>query len=237
MPFGTPLWKASPKILDSSALSLHHRGGGEWLKPTGVDLKKADAETLPDVSAQLDSLLPPKPVADVLVDFYLYHFEHLHRVVHVPTLKKQYDNYRLPQHPRSPAIAALILSMMAISVWACPVGLDYQGMPVRWIEACDQWLKHQSLKYHRLVLYRILCLSYLAERINMIHKKKFWMEIGNLLQRAMMLGLHCDASSSATHSRFMIEMRRRVWHVVRELDLQNSYNMVYQLLFTTLNRP
>ncbi|KAH0379840.1 hypothetical protein KCU92_g7927, partial [Aureobasidium melanogenum] len=195
----------------------------EWLRPAGVKLKKQKTLISKDENLTLDALLPPQGDADQLVAFYLDNYEHLHRIVHVPTFKKQYHDFWLSDQPRSPAIASLIMSTMAVSASAPPIGERYQDMASRWSVSVDEWLRQQSPKRYELVHYQVLCLSYLAKRMNQIHKKLFWTESSNLLQRAILDELPYNDSVSRSEDVFKVEMRRRIWHVIRELELQNSY--------------
>ncbi|KAH0409527.1 hypothetical protein KCU90_g20783, partial [Aureobasidium melanogenum] len=195
----------------------------ELLRPAGVRLKKQKTLISKDENLTLDALLPPRDDADLLVAFYLDNYEHLHRIVHVPTFKKQYHDFWLPHKSRSPAIASLILSIMAVSANAPPIGEHYQDMASRWDVLVDEWLRQQSPKRYELIHYQVLCLSYLAKRMNQIHKKLFWTESSNLLQRAILDELPYTDSVRCSEDVFKLEMRRRIWHVIRELELQNSY--------------
>ncbi|KAG9652503.1 hypothetical protein KCV04_g265, partial [Aureobasidium melanogenum] len=179
----------------------------ELLRPAGVKLKKQKTLILKDENLTLDALLPPRGDADLLVAFYLDNYEHLHRIV----------------HSRSPAIASLILSIMAVSASAPPTGEHYQDMASRWDVSVNEWLRQQSPKRYELIHYQVLCLSYLAKRMNQIHKKLFWTESSNLLQRAILDELPYTDSVRCSEDVFKLEMRRRIWHVIRELELQNSY--------------
>ncbi|KAI5207026.1 hypothetical protein E4T39_02057 [Aureobasidium subglaciale] len=202
-----------------------HETSEEWFNTAGEGLGKVSLVTPPGFGAPLDADLPLKKDVDVLVASYLDQFEHLHRVVHVPTFRRQYINFWLPGKPRSPAFIALILSMMAISACACPEGATYHNLSARWIANCDEWLKQQqSTKYHKLVQYQVGCLNYLAKRINLVRKKSFWMNTGSMVQRATMDGLNTETTSTLTENVFMLEMKRRIWHTIRELDLQNSFD-------------
>jgi hypothetical protein len=100
----------------------------------------------------------------------------------------------------------------------------YQNMPPRWISACEDWLAHQGSKARNLVFYQVCCLVYLAKRMNGINKKNFWLETGSLMQKAVLDGLHLHSPSDSPYLR---QMKRRIWTVMRELDLQNSFE--YQL--------
>ena len=176
----------------------------------------------------LEDLLPPKDDTDALVSFYLNHLEHLHRVVHIPTFKREYSNFWVPERARYPAMTALVLAMISISTCASVSSSDsmciasaHRCMPPKWISACDKWLSQQSSKGRKLVYYQISCLVYLAKRMNTIRKKRFWNDTGSLIQNAILDKLNCEPSPNLD-SPYMREMRRRIWAVLRELDLQNA---------------
>ncbi|TVY45649.1 Transcription factor [Lachnellula occidentalis] len=208
----------------------------EHLKPLGVHLKKEKPvrnDCKPSSPFQekgiLEGLLPCKDDADFLVSFYLDHFEQLHRIIHVPTFKREYGTFWAPGRARHPTMTALVLSMLSLSAFAS-VSLGetstpstYGAMPVQWTSACDEWLRQQSSKNRKLVHYQISCLTYLAKRMNMIRKKSWWKETGALMQNAITDGLHRDPSPTID-TPYMREMKRRIWAVIRELDLQNAFD-------------
>ncbi|THX40089.1 hypothetical protein D6D11_08736 [Aureobasidium pullulans] len=193
-----------------------------WLKPAGVYLQKCSPTSLPENLSSLDVLLPSKDDTDILVKFYLDHCKQLHRVIHVPTFAREYAKFWVPNERRSPATTALVLSMITISASTSSLGANCCNDSARWLMACEDWSKRQSPKRHRLIHYQIACLVYLAKRINMVHKKRFWSESALLVQKAMIDGLHDDTLLSRDDSTFATEMRRRIWSTIRELDLQNS---------------
>ncbi len=176
----------------------------------------------------LEALLPPKEETDTLVSFYLDHLEHLHRVVHIPTFQNEYTNFWEPGRHRYPAMSALILAMISVSCASFslsdsnPFPSTYRSMPMQWIAACEDWLREQSSKHRKLVHYQISCVVYLAKRMNMVSKKSAWNETGSLIQNAIIDGLHCDPSPSAD-TPYTRELKRRIWSVLRELALQNTF--------------
>lgn len=202
----------------------------EWLKPRGINLRKEKSATAVTIALDLqdkalEDLLPPKEHTDALILFYLDRVEKLHRIVHIPSFKREYSSYWISNRPRHLAMTSLILSMISIST---PISTQasaskYRSMSPKWIAACDTWLAQHATKGRKLVYYQVACLVYLAKRINMIRKKRFWIETGSLVQNAVLDGLHLEEPNSPAYSPYVKETKRRIWAVVRELDLQNSF--------------
>jgi hypothetical protein len=208
----------------------------QWLKPYGIYIKKNksardDGWKMKMASQEqplLESLLPPKGDTDVLISIYLNNFEQLHRVVHVPTFSREYVNFWTPGRPRYPTMAAMILSMLAVSISApaqiagsSPIPAAYRNMTEQWISSIDDWLRLQSSKHRKLVHYQVSCLIYVARRMNVVNKKRFWKDTGSLIQDAITDGLHRNPPMTDTF--FIREMKKRMWYTVRELELQNSF--------------
>lgn len=230
----------------------------EWLRPVILHDRKDrkrrqhDREKVfeqPD--PELEALLPTKEEADALIKVYLEQFEQVHRIVHIPTFHKEYEQYWMPgSTTRYAAFTALILSMMAVSTCVhTHEGLKFIGMmsnarhwAERWIKACDEWLQKQSQKHRRLVHYQVACLLYLGKRVNTIKKKRFWTGAGALIQDGIAVGLHREPSHMAAKiTVFHQEMRRRIWATVVEFDMQASFDhglptLVSQLHYDT-NSP
>ena len=56
----------------------------------------------------------------------------------------------------------------------------------------------------------------------MVAKKTYWRQTGFLMQNAIIDGLHCDPSVNVD-SPYRIEMKRRLWATICEVDLQNAF--------------
>ncbi|KAF8853686.1 hypothetical protein BDZ45DRAFT_706897 [Acephala macrosclerotiorum] len=160
-----------------------------------------------------EALLPPKDDTDILVLFYLQHSEQLHRILHISTFKREYANFWMPRFTRYPAMTTLTLSTISISCASASSGVAasiasrYQTIPVH-------------SKHRKLVHYQISCLVYLAKRMNIIRKKRWRKETG------LWSGIHLLVVSNATQiadSPYMREIKGRIWAVLRELDLQSSF--------------
>lgn len=212
----------------------------QWLRPLNIHKKdrqkrKRDREAKflePDHALEL--LLPSREETDSLVTVYLDQFEQLHRIVHLPTFRKEYLSFWGPAQVRTASFTALVLSMISVS---CCLGMQTAGqfigvkssayaMAEKWIGACDTWLSNQSHKHRRLVHYQIDCLLYLAKKVNTIKKKRFWVTSGGLVQNAISIGLHQDPDSLLPEmSAYNKEMRRRIWSTIVEFDLQASFDL------------
>ncbi|KAH8901349.1 hypothetical protein GQ53DRAFT_674556 [Thozetella sp. PMI_491] len=207
----------------------------ESVKPLGFQFRKnklarkdwKSAASVPDYG-HLDALLPSRAECDALVSFYIDHFEHVHRILHIPTFRRAYSLFWTSGHTHHPATTVLILAIMSISGASAGASdptyfsLRSQNKPTQWISACDVWLRTSSLKYRNLVHYQVSCLVYIAKRMHMIDKKNFWSETGALVQSAMIDDLQRDPSPELD-SPYTIEMKRRIWTTIRELALQNSF--------------
>lgn len=210
----------------------------EWLRPLNIQRKdrekrKRDRERRfaePDES--LEALLPPKAETDLLVNLYLDQFEQIHRIVHLPSFKREYSRFWDPSRTRNAAFTALVLAMLAIS--NCIDGQETKFVGVKssafqtaekWVKACDEWLNRQSHKHRRLVHYQTMCLLYLAKRVNVIKKKRFWTSSNSLVGEGIIVGLHRDPEQMSTAiTPYYSEMRRRLWATIIEFDIQSSYD-------------
>ncbi|CAJ2511196.1 Uu.00g068210.m01.CDS01 [Anthostomella pinea] len=211
----------------------------EWLRPLNIQ-KKDRAKRQEDRDKKfaepdpfLESILPSKDETDSLIAVYLDQFEQLHRIVHIPTFKKEYAAFWDPSHERCASFTALVLSMIAVS--CCMdmqasnkfVGIKSSSFQTaeKWTTACVEWHGRQSQKHRRLVHYQIACLLYLAKKVNIIKKKRFWTTAGSMIREAITIGLHQDPDHAGKRiSPYNAEMRRRLWATMVEFDVQASHN-------------
>jgi hypothetical protein len=227
----------------------------EWLRPVIVHDRKdrkgrreEREKAFVQRDLELEALLPPKEETDALINVYLDQFEQVHRIVHIPTFRKEYEAYwDLGSMQRHAAFTALILAMMAVaSCVHTHKSLKFVGMmsnariwAEKWIKACDEWQSKQSQKHRRLIHYQLACLLYLGKRVNTIKKKRFWTGSGALIQDGIAVGLHREPSHMGGKiDVYNQEMRRRIWCTVQEFDMQASFDhglptLVSQLHFDT----
>lgn len=224
----------------------------EWLRPVIIhdrkDRKRRQEDREKAFEQQdldLEALLPPKSETDALVDVYLDQFEQIHRIVHIPTFKKEYAEYwKAGSKKRYAAFTTLILSMLAVaSCVHTHENMKFIGMmssarhwAEKWIIACDDWQSRQSQKHRRLIHYQIACLLYLAKRVNTFKKKRFWTNSGALIHDGIAVGLHREPSHMANKiTIYNQEMRRRIWTTIQEFDMQASFDHGLPTLLSQLH--
>ncbi|KAI0534541.1 hypothetical protein GGR58DRAFT_52608 [Xylaria digitata] len=212
----------------------------QWLRPLNIhkkDREKGHRERekkFAEADPVLETLLPSRVETDSLLTVYLDQFEQLHRIVHIPSFRKEYESFWDPNHARPASFTALVLSMISVS---CCLGMQTSGkfigvkssayaMAEKWVKACDTWFSRQSYKHRKMVHYQIECLLYLAKKVNTIKKKQFWTTTGGLVRDAVTIGLHQDPDTIAPEiSPYNKEMRRRLLSTIVEFDLQTSFDL------------
>ncbi|KAK4204715.1 hypothetical protein QBC40DRAFT_272259 [Triangularia verruculosa] len=213
----------------------------EWLRPHQISRHKDRHKRAEDRDRRfrepdpaLEALLPSKEDVNHMVSIYLDQFEQIHRIVHIPSFRRDYAKFWDPNETRYAAFTALILSIMGIaSCLAAKLPHKFEKMvsisyanAIRWIEAVDRWQEGQSQKHRRLIHYQIACLIYLAKRVNTMKKKRYWKNAGAMTQDAISVGLHREPSHMRSDkiTPFQQEMRRRIWATIQSYDLQASFD-------------
>ncbi|KAI1813080.1 hypothetical protein GGS20DRAFT_499518 [Poronia punctata] len=212
----------------------------EWLRPLNIQKKDRGKRTkdrerkFAESDPALEEHLPSKEETDSLLNVYLDQFEQLYRIVHISAFRKEYEKFWDPDHVRPASFTALVLSMLSVS---CCLGMQASGkfigvkssayaLAEKWVKVCDAWLESQSHKHRKMVHYQIDCLLFLAKRVNVIKKKRFWALSGQLVHDAISIGLHRDPDTQSPElSVYTKEMRRRIWATIVELNLQASFDL------------
>ncbi|KAF5686889.1 hypothetical protein FDENT_5616 [Fusarium denticulatum] len=182
------------------------------------------------LESTLRQLMPAKPIMDVLVQTYIDRYELTHRILHIPTFITKYNSYwtDILNTPVSFAVQMLLVAATAaschpevcIDVFSHNTTRDHV---IKWVEAAEAWASSHSNQPPRswdiLVTH---CLLLIAKRANFIKEGSFWTSTGTLVRWAMAAGYHREVIPAAKISPFSREMRRRLWVMVIELDLQAS---------------
>lgn len=193
--------------------------------------KKEIAELPPGQEAFLLALVPEKAATDAAVKLYLDSIEHAYHILHIPSFWKQYELlWHNPDQCAPGFVPTLLLMLAAVSCAGPEEPLSYvadssspREKAILWIRACDTWLQRQSRKHRTIEILQVYCLLQIAKQINSVNLKQSWITAGYMLRVALTAGLHRDPSLLGAHaSCFDQEIRRRLWAVMVELELQAS---------------
>ncbi|RAK99583.1 uncharacterized protein BO80DRAFT_426283 [Aspergillus ibericus CBS 121593] len=200
-------------------------------------LPMSSPESMPDLDyspelLQMQASLPPQAVCDRLVNLYTTNFERTLRMLHVPTFLRQYaDFWATPATDRErsntflPQLTAVLAAALPLedpnfrleyaSVW------EYLQTPA--VNLVRVWLQKLGRKQRtELVSLQIEALVILARRLRLPSQEELWRATGTLVRSAMVVGLHLDLAGNKELSVFQIEVRRRLWITIVEMDLQTS---------------
>ncbi|KAL6231429.1 hypothetical protein BDW75DRAFT_233616 [Aspergillus navahoensis] len=167
--------------------------------------------------------LPPKGIADELVDCYLRTVETTFRVLHVPTFKSEYDALWVSDARPSTAFTVQLKLVLALGAVTYDERFSMRASAVRWVFEAHTWLSDPDFKPQlniQCLQSRILLL--LAREIINVGGDSSWISAGALLRTALSMGLHRDPSVLPPRSALAAEMRRRLWNTILELSLQSS---------------
>jgi hypothetical protein len=178
--------------------------------------------------------MPPRSVADTLLDGYLRTFETVYRVLHVPTFRAEYARYW--EHPQAANPAFVVLLQLCLAIGAClyfhedaadggrdPSAFDHRMAATRWTYEGLLWLILPPEKARlSIVGVQIMCLLQLAKQLVGIGADLTWISAGSLLRTAMYMGLHHDPDNLASMPVYRAEVRRRLWATILEICLQSS---------------
>lgn len=186
----------------------------------------------------LAEILPPRRVADELLNVYLATFETTYRILHVPSFVEQYEAYWNDTGTTDMGFLATLLALMAASsgFFSPATRLSEEETlhtaATGWIVAVDAWLAStlvsSSIEFNML---QIQCLLLIARQAGANDGDLGWIASGSVIRSAMTMGLHRSPTQFSKIGKFWAEMRRRLWATILELDLQSALDggMVTQI--------
>jgi len=182
--------------------------------------------------ADLVQFLPDEARMLSLIRDYFHAFSHIYPVVHEQVFHDQLSFFRDTNGrvSRPGFVAVLLLILSCASVMPRNEPLRFVGdsslarfEAFRWMSAVESWLENQNEKHLTLEIFQVQCLLLVAYKVNARKPKRAWANAGSTLRAAMSAGMHCDpATLDSNMSFFDQEMRRRIWSVILELELQAS---------------
>ncbi|KAL1851204.1 transcription regulator gal80 [Paecilomyces lecythidis] len=178
----------------------------------------------------LHGYIPPRDVADQLVNFYLETFEYTYRILHVPTFRKLYDEFWVTPARENFHLMAQIYSILAISAsyYFQTESVPSSILPLKeqipmWLHCVQHWLDHAiEQKRNMFHALQVQCLLTIARQVTSANSNMIWISCGAMVRTAISAGLHRNPMSFRSMTPFHAELRRRLWATIMELDLQAS---------------
>ncbi|GAP86936.2 putative c6 transcription protein [Rosellinia necatrix] len=209
------LFEHQSKDAKSEAMAVLNR-----CKAIGRSLK---AQRSPGIINKLGTNIPPKEVADKLVDGYIRTIETVFRVLHIPSFRRDYEQYWAAPDAADMSFVIQLQLVMAIG---CTIYDDFFSMrksAVQWVTEAQYWLLGPPAKGKLTIAgLQIMILLALARETAAVGGDLVWIHVGSLLRSAFYMGLHRDPSRLPKMSRLDAEIRRRLWNTILELELKSS---------------
>lgn len=170
--------------------------------------------------------LPYRAMSDVLVDNYLRTFETVHRILHVPTFRAEYD--RLWQdndihgsnNHRLNGFVVQVQLCCALGALLYDEAFSLRAQAMQWAREATAWLETPTKTLLDLASIQTMCLHMLTyESLQGPYGDRVWILSGTVTRAAMLVGLHRDPTKLPGVSRGLAEVRRRLWMTVLELTL------------------
>ncbi|PKY00173.1 putative C6 transcription factor [Aspergillus campestris IBT 28561] len=200
--------------------------------------KQDHQRTYREKAFALGEILPPRRVADELLNVYLATFETTYRILHTPSFVEQYEAYWNGTGTTDMVFLAKLLALMAASsgFFGPATRLSEEETlhtaAAGWIVAVDAWLASTSVSSSiEFNMLQIQCLLLIARQAGANDGDLVWIASGSVIRSAMTMGLHRSPSRFPKIGKFWAEMRRRLWATILELDLQSALDggMVTQI--------
>ncbi|KAI1128979.1 hypothetical protein F5Y10DRAFT_239262 [Nemania abortiva] len=181
------------------------------------------AQRNPGIIGKFGTNIPPRDVADKLVDAYLRTVETVFRVLHVPSFRRDYEQYwAAPDTVAMPFVIQLQL-VMAIGCTIYDDCFSMRKSAVQWVTEAQYWLLVPPAKGKLTIagLQNMVLLTFARETAS-VGGDLVWIHGGSVLRSAFYMGLHRDPSRLPKMSRLDAEIRRRLWNTILELELKTS---------------
>lgn len=167
--------------------------------------------------------MPIRSVADELVGHYLRTHEAIHRILHIPSFRREYEQYWV--NPQSTSTVSLMKILLVMSIGTCFYqGADFEAhktQAIHWIYTAQSWLASpkEKSRLHTAAI-QVECLLHLARSIYNIGADILWNHTGGVLRTAMSMGFHRDPKHLKRYTVLHGEVRRRLWATILEFNIQ-----------------
>lgn len=206
-----------PYIQSESSKMLHDLQRCKYLGKVVKSQRTPPWPTVPTTD------LPPKELADTLVDIYLRTINAVYRTLHVPTFRRDYEAIWGVNTAPNMAFVIQLKLVMAIGAAMYDEGFLLRASATRWVYEAQTWLAEPHFKSKLSVQFlQTNILLLLAREIVGVGSSLVWIAAGQLIRLAVYMGLHRDPLYLPKRTTFICEMRRRLWNTILEIALQAS---------------
>lgn len=196
----------------------HHRNKRRRLSSNRTaDTSKAETAGLTPRENNGSYDLPPKHLADSLLDAYFARVHRLYPFVHEQTFRLDYERIYLRQDPESlaesrPVSIALLYMVFAHGAEFCKSLSETEavGMAADFVDKAKRIVFAQMFRQESLELVQSLLLmcQYLQSTLEL---NQCWSLVGLMTRTAISLGLHFNPPASESLTTIEREVRKRVW--------------------------
>lgn len=168
--------------------------------------------------------LPPRHLADGLVNRYFETIETVYRVLHVPSFKRDYEAIWIKPatQPETYFLVQLKL-VLALGAVTYDPNFSLRTEAIRWIYEAQTYLSEPIFKSRlRIQTVQTRILLILAMELVDVSGDSTWISAGSLIRTAITMGLHRDPRHLPEMTTLAAEMRRRLWNTILEISLQAS---------------
>lgn len=171
--------------------------------------------------------IPERPFADQLLEAYFRNFEGRLRVLHIPTFRAEYQQYWQQRDAATDLFILQLQVCMALGATAFVNPWNWRNRSSQWLLEAQAWLHPspgESKEKPTFKELQLACLVLIAEAnvSGTADMHQCWVDAGNLVRKAMSIGLHRDPKYLGNMTVHQAEMRRRLWVTILELNLQLS---------------
>ncbi|KAF4159884.1 hypothetical protein CNMCM8927_001251 [Aspergillus lentulus] len=186
-------------------------------------IKAARAPAWPSWPSPPMSTLPSKEVADALVDNYLRTTESIYRILHVPAFRREYEALWISDERPDMAFLMQVKLVLALGAVTYDDRFSLRASAIQWVYEAQLWISGPKYKSRLNIqsLQANLLLLFAQEQVG-FNGDLPWISAGTLLRKAIYMGLHRDPGRLPQMTTFAIEMRRRLWNTILEVNLQSS---------------
>ncbi|KAH8660284.1 hypothetical protein BX600DRAFT_467509 [Xylariales sp. PMI_506] len=187
-----------------------------------IKLQRKQKVQIPREHSEFGRWIPPRQIADSLLDAYLRTFETVYRILHVPSLKDEYENFW--ERAETRRLEFVIMLQLCLAIGACFYDdtFSLRKEATQWVYEARAWLLLSEKSQSTIWGLQIMCLLHIARQTCGIEASASWISIGSLVNAAMLMGVHLDPYSLPRMSILEAEMSRRLWATILELVLESS---------------